>query len=162
MQDLYSVDPAFQELLDSELEEFSEIDLSQEKYREFSPEMAVTNLVKMFQNNKAEIEALELEEKRLKERRDARKRRQDWIRKEIQACMFFGNTKKVKTAFYTASIRKGQPTLTVTDENKIPDEYFDVITTRKLDRRKLLDEMKVGVYVEGAEIEQKDTLSIRL
>ena len=50
----------------------------------------------------------------------------------------------------------------MTDEAEIPDEYFETVTTRKLDRRKLLDEMKAGVYIEGAKIEQKETINIRL
>ena len=106
MQDLYSVDPAFRELV--ELDELDDIDLSQEKYQVFSPEDKITNLVRAYQNNRAEIEALKSEEKRLKERRAARERREEWYRKEIQACMFFAKKKKIKTPFYTAYIGKGQ------------------------------------------------------
>lgn len=160
MQDLYSVDPAFQELV--ELDELDDIDLSQERYQVFSPEEKITNLVRAYQNNNAEIEALKSEEKRLKERRAARERRENWFRLEIQACMVFSGKKKIKTPFYTAYIGKGQPSLTVTDEAEIPDEYFETVTTRKFDRRKLLDEMKAGVYIDGAKIEQKETINIRL
>lgn len=160
MQDIYSVDPAFQELV--ELDELDDIDLSEAKYQAFSPEEKITNLVRAYQNNRAEIEALKSEEKRLKERRAARERREEWYRKEVQACMYFAKKQKIKTPFYTAYIGKGQPSLTVTDEAEIPDEYFETVTTRKLDRRKLLDEMKAGVYIEGAKIEQKETINIRL
>lgn len=81
MKDLYSVDPAFQELV--ELDELDDIDLSEAKYQVFSPEDKITNLVRAYQNNRAEIDALKGEEKRLKERRAARERREDWFRLEI-------------------------------------------------------------------------------
>jgi hypothetical protein len=46
--------------------------------------------------------------------------------------------------------RTGNPSVLVTDEGQIPDGYFH--TTRTLDKRLLLADLKVGVVVDGAVI----------
>ena len=48
----------------------------------------------------------------------------------------------------TISIRKGMPSVIITDETKLPDEYIRV--KREPDKAALLADMKVGVVVEGA------------
>lgn len=51
--------------------------------------------------------------------------------------------------FATASIRDGVVVARVTDEAKIPGEYWR--TTRALDRDKLSDDIRNGVVIDGAE-----------
>lgn len=51
--------------------------------------------------------------------------------------------------FATASIRDGLVVARVTDEAKIPEEYWR--TTKALDRDKLSDDIRNGVVIEGAE-----------
>jgi len=48
----------------------------------------------------------------------------------------------------TVTLRDGTPSLVVTDEKGIPDEYFR--TVRSLDRTALAADLKVGVFVPGA------------
>jgi Siphovirus Gp157 len=65
----------------------------------------------------------------------------------------FGLMELLKYKAYPAlagsvSIGKGPQSVLVTDEQKIPDEYFK--TERKLKRRDLLDDLKHGAVVDGA------------
>jgi hypothetical protein len=56
---------------------------------------------------------------------------------------------KFITPYGTISMkRSGNPSAVVTDEGKIPDEYFRI--ERTLDQRLLLADLKVGVVVDGA------------
>jgi hypothetical protein len=48
----------------------------------------------------------------------------------------------------TASVKRGVPAPLVIDEGQIPDEYFE--TKRVLDKRKLWDDLKQGVVIDGA------------
>jgi hypothetical protein len=50
--------------------------------------------------------------------------------------------------FATVSVRAGVPSPMVLDEGQIPDEYFE--TVRVLDKRKLWEDLKQGVVVDGA------------
>lgn len=50
----------------------------------------------------------------------------------------------------TASVRSGQPSVVVTDEDAIPDIY--VRTERKIDRATILSALKSGLTVDGAEL----------
>jgi hypothetical protein len=50
----------------------------------------------------------------------------------------------------TFSFRKGTDSALITDEGLIPDEYWEVVQVRKLDRAKLLEDLADGLVIEGA------------
>ena len=59
------------------------------------------------------------------------------------------NYPKFMTPYGTITLkRSGAQSVLVTDEDQIPDGYFN--TTRTLDKRLLLADLKVGVVVDGA------------
>ena len=53
--------------------------------------------------------------------------------------------------FARASMVNTAPATVITDEAKIPDEYFDYKVERHLRRAEVLADLKVGVVIEGAE-----------
>jgi Siphovirus Gp157 len=60
----------------------------------------------------------------------------------------------------TASIRNGQPSVILTNEEKVPDIY--VRTERRVDKATILNALKSGLTVEGCELSNSlPTLSIR-
>lgn len=52
----------------------------------------------------------------------------------------------------TYSVQRNPPSVDVIDESKIDKSYFIEKTTRALDKKRILQELKMGVPVEGAEI----------
>lgn len=58
--------------------------------------------------------------------------------------------RKVESDDLTVSVRAGRDTVFVTDEAKVPDEYFDTVTTRVLNKTKLAADVEAGVVVDGA------------
>lgn len=54
--------------------------------------------------------------------------------------------------FARASMVNTAPATVITDEAKIPDEYFDYKVERHLRRAEVLADLKVGVVIEGAEL----------
>lgn len=58
--------------------------------------------------------------------------------------------RRIEAADITISLRSGSQSALVTDEAKIPDSYWK--TERTLNKAELLDDLKQGVVVEGAEL----------
>jgi hypothetical protein len=58
--------------------------------------------------------------------------------------------KKMELPDMTVSIQAGRPSLQITDEKTIPDQYWRV--KRELDRTLIASELKEGVVIEGAEL----------
>lgn len=72
-----------------------------------------------------------------------------WLRTELLEVMLaLERSSFAGSPFATASVRDAPASSVVLDETKIPDEYF--VTTRKLDRRLLLADLRQGLVIDGA------------
>ena len=68
------------------------------------------------------------------------------------------NILKIETDTGTLSIAKSPISVEVVDEEKIPDEYKDVVFTTKVNKKKIADNFKAtGELVEGVEIHADNT-----
>jgi len=95
-----------------------------------------------------------------KDRADRYKRRRDRLRGIAFAAMDALDKKRIEAPDLTASIAKGKPSLLVTDENSIPDEYWRSV--RSVDKTAVTEAIKQGVVVPGAEISNgMPSISIR-
>lgn len=104
--------------------------------------------------------AIREEEKALAARRQAHERKADKLKEIVQEILKRTNSGVIETAKVKAKLRKCPVSVDVFNQNGIPDEYW-VPQEPKLDKRKLLDEMKAGVIVDGAKlIEDKLTVEI--
>ena len=87
-------------------------------------------------------------------------RRNDALRTTAFAIMEALDRRKHEMPDMTVTIRAGQPTVVITDEDAIPDIY--VRTERKVDKATLLSALKSGHTVEGASLSNGiASLSIR-
>lgn len=84
----------------------------------------------------------------LRERRERFQRKAETLRGVAFAIMDACGKTTFADAEFTASIRRGSPTVIITDEAAIPDEYWKV--ERKIDRTKLNSDAKSGVVIPGA------------
>ena len=53
----------------------------------------------------------------------------------------------------TVQLNASPGALKIEDESKVPDEYFKEKVTRSVDKIKLKEDIKQGIYVEGVSIE---------
>jgi Siphovirus Gp157 len=81
-------------------------------------------------------------------RRNRYQARAEAIRTLIGDLMDKLEVKSHRAKWGAASIAMGQPSLVLTDEQLVPDEYFK--TERTLMRTPLIDDLKQGVVVPGA------------
>lgn len=117
------------------------------------------NYVKMIKNLDADVEAFKNVEKQFNKKRKTAENKIAWLKKNLQASMEQTGRKKVETELFTISIQKNTPSLDITSEENIGDEYYKV--ERTLNKRDLLNDIKEGLIIDGVGIKQSESLRIR-
>ena len=117
------------------------------------------NYVKMIKNLDADVEAFKNVEKQFNKKRKTAENKIAWLKKNLQASMEQTGRKKVETELFTISIQKNTPSLDITSEDNIGDEYYKV--ERTLNKRDLLKDIKEGLIIDGVGIKQSESLRIR-
>ena len=117
------------------------------------------NYVKMIKNLNADVEAFKNIEKQFNKKRKTAENKIAWLKKNLQSSMEQTGRKKVETELFTVSIQKNTPSLDITSEENIGDEYYKV--ERTLNKRDLLNDIKEGLIIDGVGIKQTESLRIR-
>lgn len=117
------------------------------------------NYVKMIKNLDADVEAYKNQEKQFNKKRKTAENKICWLKKNLQASMEQTGRKKVETELFTISIQKNTPSLDITSEDNIGDEYYKI--ERTLNKRDLLNDIKEGLIIDGVGIKQSESLRIR-
>jgi hypothetical protein len=93
-------------------------------------------------------------------RRDRYRARSETIRGVIEELLTELQLKSRRAKWGTANMAAGRPSLVLTDEELVPDQYFR--TERTLMRTPLIDDLEQGVVVPGAVLSNaRPTLRIR-
>lgn len=153
---LYEITEAY-----NNLEEIDEVE-EREKYLnliEDGFDEKAENIVKFIKNLEADAKALKDEEKRLAEKRKTKENSIKWLKFYLQNNMEMLDKKKIKAGLFSVNIQKNPPSVNVIDENLIDDKYF--VIERKLNKQKLKSDLKDGKEIEGAELQQGESLRIR-
>jgi hypothetical protein len=107
------------------------------------------------QGLKGHIETLQGRLRRLSERSEAR-------RQIARDAMLEVDLRKITAPDFTISVRPGTPALVVTEEDSIPEPYWQPREPR-LDRLRLLNDLKKGIPVTGATLSNPaPVLSVRV
>ena len=117
------------------------------------------NYVKMIKNLDADVEAYKNQEKIFNKKRKTAENKIAWLKKNLQSSMELQGRKKVKTELFTISIQKNTPSLDITSEDNIGDEYYKI--ERTLNKKDLLNDIKEGLIIDGVGIKQTESLRIR-
>ena len=81
------------------------------------------------------------------------------LKQYLESNMIATDKKKFKTEYFSFNIQKNAPSLDITSEINIPNEYY--ITERKLQKKELLDAIKKGAEIDGVALKQSESLRIR-
>lgn len=111
---------------------------------------------------RAEVKALRDEAARLTTRASQAENSANRLEELAESAMAKLGVEKIRTLKFTAWIQAGPPSVLVTDETLIPEYYF-IPQPAKLDRRRLLDDIKEGIYdrPDAACISQTKSIRIR-
>lgn len=108
-----------------------------------------------------DVSALKEEESRLAKRRKALENKQINIKNYLENQLNIMGIDKVKTKLFTVALQNNPPSVNIIDENLIPEQYKKSITTISIVKKDILDALKLGELIEGAEIKQGKSLRIR-
>lgn len=117
------------------------------------------NIGLLYKNLLAEADVIKQEEKRLADKRKALENRANSLKQYAQEYMLEHDTKKIKEPLITLRIQKNAPSLDVSEEADIPDEYY-IEQEPKLDRETLLKDIKDGKKVKGCSLKQTESIRI--
>lgn len=124
-------------------------------------EVKAESMAKMIKSIDGNVTALEEEEKRLAGRRKALENKQDGMKKYLENHLKFMGIDKIKTPIFTVALQNNPPSVNVLDEDKIPEQFKKTVTTVSVVKKDLLEALKSGQVIEGAEIKQEKSLRIR-
>ena len=122
-------------------------------------EEKLENVAKLVRNLEAEAKAYEEEEKRLRAQKQAAKNRVESIKRYVKENLEEIGRDKVEAGIFKWSLQNGPGRVEITDETKIPEEFFvKEIKPLKAEIKKAIEE---GVITEGAEIVRDKSLRLR-
>lgn len=126
----------------------------------------IESLVKLMKTIQADEDAIKAEEERLYKRRDALKNRREGIKTYIESNMSVMGLDKLKTALFTVSMQNNAPSVKIINELELNEwakgrAFYWITKPPELSKKALLEDMKSGVNIPGAEIQQTKSLRVR-
>lgn len=112
---------------------------------------------------------------KMKARRDyAKKRKEEWskvidacdrgieaMQMRLQTALVQLNRESFDANEYTVKLQKNPPKVKITSEALIPGKYLTTIQETVISKKDLLDDLKDGFIIPGAEIEQGTRIAIK-
>ena len=124
-------------------------------------ETKAESMAKLVKGIDGDVTALKEEENRLAKRRKALENKQTNIKLYLENQLNVMGIDKVKTPLFTVALQNNPPSVNILDENLIPEQYKKSVTTTSIVKKDILEALKDGQVVEGAEIKQGKSLRIR-
>lgn len=117
------------------------------------------NIAKIIRCMESDIEAIKQEENRLQAKRQSLENKKTSIKNYLQQQLENAGMQKVKTPIFSIGIQNNPPSVNIIDENLIPDNFK--IIKAEIDKKAIMQAIKEGKTVEGAELKQTQSLRIR-
>lgn len=169
MNTLYELDAKIAELLDTGFEmscidaETGEIDETQLavylEQLQLDRKTKIDNIAVYVKNLEAEAVAIKAEEKRLKERREAKERKAERLKNYIKTSMVLQGETKFESARVSMALRNSKAV--VVDESKLESVYFINKIVQSVDKKAIKAALEAGILVEGAMLEERKNLQIK-
>jgi cell division protein FtsB len=116
---------------------------------------------KVIRNLEGNITALKAEIDRMTDRKKSIENNIERLKENLKNAMIETGKEKIKTDLFNIKVADNPYAVNVIDETLIPEEYFKVEITRKLDKVTLKDDMKNGQIIKGAELTRGKGLRIK-
>lgn len=158
---LYEISAAIAQLTEQLADEEIDNQTYLDTIESLGADEAVEQVVKSILNIDAEAEAVKTEKMMLDAKQKRLEKTADNLRKVVIGYMEVSKQPKLKAGIY--SVTKGSTQgveLLYDDIENYPEEYL-VDQKPKLDKRKLLADLKAGEIVDGAIIKQTDYIKIK-
>jgi hypothetical protein len=113
----------------------------------------------LYKRTEKEIEMFEEQVKKLKAHVATMKRGQERIKGLVIDTHSAVGTLPKHSVFNPIKIRNSPGSVDVIDESSISREYFITVETQRLDKKRMLEELRAGVDIRGARLKIKKNVS---
>lgn len=120
----------------------------------------VDNTAKLIKAMENDVKAFKEEEARVKQRRQAIENNIKRIKERLQYDLESNELDKIEGETFKVSVQNNPVSVKILDEKMIPKGYF-IEQEPKLNKKELLDDMKRGEEIFGAELQQTRSIRIR-
>ncbi len=120
----------------------------------------VENIAKLIRSMKVDVEGINDEIKRLQDRKRVLENRVETLKRYVYDQMNSIGKKKIQGKLFTLAIQRNPKQVIVKDSKSIPGKYL-VPQEPKIDKKLILQDIKIGVEVNGVDIAQNESLRIR-
>lgn len=120
----------------------------------------VEGYAQVIESTQADVKMYEEAEKKFKAKKEAAKKKVEWLQGNVFDAMKLTNLEEIKSGIFTVSIKKNPESVKV-DETLLPKQYFVQTVTEKPDKKALKELLKAGEVVEGAELVRTEKLVIK-
>lgn len=158
---LYDIKTRFVELMNND-------ELTEEQVQELGVELAQelknksTNIIAYIINSESLLERMKMEEERLKSLRKLGEEKIEKFKKYVKENMETLGLQKIQTELGNLMIAKNPISVEIIDEDKIPKEFKEEVTTIKINKKAISDYFKeTGEIVDGVNI-VSDKTSLRV
>ena len=109
------------------------------------------------------IEAAKTRQKQLKEIIEADEKKIAKLEEYFKLCLNVLEVKELKGNDSSIKLKKNPPKCNILDENLIGIQYITtkIVETVTIDKKRILEDLKAGVIVEGVEMVQESRLEIK-
>lgn len=116
------------------------------------------NIIGYYLDRKSLIDAIDIQVKRLQEYKKAETSKLDRYKEYVKSSMEVLGIEKIETGAGKLQIVKSPISVDIIDEKLIPDEYKEVVTEVKVNKKKITDNFKkYGEIVSGVNIQTNNT-----
>lgn len=123
-------------------------------------QLKAENIVKLIQHFNNNDKVLKEEIDRLQNKRKANKNSADRLKEYLRDSLDTLDNPRVKTPLFSIWVQNNPPSLNIFAEDKIDPAYY-IPQPPKLDRRHMIEDLKEGLEVEGAELTQSRGVRFR-
>lgn len=162
MATLYELTADYQNILDmaEDPEIDSEVIADTLESLDYEIEEKADGYAKVIRQLMADSEGYKTEISRLTARKQTIDNNIARLKKSLEAAMIATNKRKFKTNLFSFNIQKNPASVVIDSTIYIPDEYL-IEQEPKIDKERIKEDLKNGVEVEGAHLEQTESIRIR-
>lgn len=158
---LYQITSAFPVLMEQD-------EMNEEEKKKVEEELTTLlhqksqSIIGYTKNIELTINAMKDEEKRIADNRKVLENRLLRFKEYVKECMEKAEFKKIETSLGTIAIAKSPISVEIINEDEIPSEFKQEITTIKTDKKKIADNFKETGEIPNGVIIHTDNTNLRI
>lgn len=161
---LYEITKEYEEILNDLYDDQGEINpqaLIKLEQNEMEMEKKAIAIASFIQNMNAEKEAIENAKSAMADREKRYKKRIDDLKGYLQMNMEKRGINHIKCPLFEIKLKKCPVSVCIEDEDALPENYKRTKVEVAPDKIKMLQDMKVGIIIPGASLQQRMSIDIR-